>query len=80
MKARPERSVNEPKEDTPPAQVRFFLFCFEGFLFVCFSVSTVKFSLGHSKAVCFKSIKAAHSDKHRKQPVRNFAFRIGVKF
>lgn len=61
MKARPERSVNELKEATPPVQVSFVFYI------------RVKFSLGHSTAEGFKSIKAVHFDAHLTQPVRNFA-------
>lgn len=61
MKARPERSVNEPQEATPPARVSFVFYV------------RVKFRLDHSTAAGFKIMKAAHSDVHLKQPVRNFA-------
>lgn len=60
MKGRPERSVNEPEEAFPPAQVSFAFF-----------IRSI-ISLGHSTAVGFTCIKAAHCDTHLNQPVGNF--------
>lgn len=68
MKARPNRSVNEPQEAIPPAQVSY-VFWIKG-----------KVQPWYNPATCFKSIKVVNSDAHLKQPVRNFSVSISLKF